>query len=38
MTDAVLGTIPVIAERIESPARRALRRLLKRKAAVAVWS
>ena len=34
MTDAVLGTIPVIAERIESPARRALRRLLKRKAAV----
>jgi peptide/nickel transport system permease protein len=34
MADAVLGTIPVTAERIESPARRALRRLLKRKAAV----
>jgi peptide/nickel transport system permease protein len=35
MTDVVLGTTPIIlTERIESPARRALRRLLKRKAAV----
>src|SRR5215204_2493138 len=35
MTDAVLGTTPIIlTETIESPARRALRRLLKRKAAV----
>jgi peptide/nickel transport system permease protein len=36
MTDAVLGTIPVaVTDEIESPARRAFRRLLKRKAAVA---
>ncbi|MBR1123806.1 ABC transporter permease [Bradyrhizobium lablabi] len=36
MTDAVLGTIPVtVAEQVESPARRAFRRLLKRKGAVA---
>jgi peptide/nickel transport system permease protein len=35
MIDVVLGTTPIIlTERIESPARRALRRLLKRKAAV----
>src|SRR5256884_3058920 len=36
MTDAVLGTIPAaVTDEIESPARRALRRLLKRKGAVA---
>jgi peptide/nickel transport system permease protein len=36
MTDAVLGTIPAgVTEEIESPARRAFRRLLKRKGAVA---
>ena len=36
MTDAVLGTIPAaVTDEIESPARRAFRRLLKRKGAVA---
>jgi peptide/nickel transport system permease protein len=36
MTDAVLGAIPAaVTEEIESPARRAFRRLLKRKGAVA---
>ena len=36
MTDAALTTIPVIetAEELESPSRRALRRLVKRKGAV----
>jgi len=36
MTDAVLGAIPaIVQEELESPARRALRRLFKRKGAVA---
>jgi len=34
MTDAVIGAIPVIADELESPTRRALRRLFKRKGAV----
>src|ERR1700752_2383553 len=35
MTDAVAGALPVISDELESPARRALRRLFKRKGAVA---
>jgi peptide/nickel transport system permease protein len=36
MTDAILGTVPsAVIDEVESPARRALRRLLKRKGAVA---
>src|SRR4029450_2395069 len=34
MTDAVAGALPVISDELESPARRALRRLFKRKGAV----
>src|SRR5215470_4016291 len=34
MTDAVVGSLPVISDELESPARRALRRLFKRKGAV----
>src|SRR5262247_3279875 len=34
MTDAVVGSLPVISGELESPARRALRRLFKRKGAV----
>src|SRR5205809_4442124 len=34
MTDAVIGAIPVLSDELESPARRALRRLFKRKGAV----
>lgn len=34
MTDAVAGAIPVISDELESPARRTLRRLFKRKGAV----
>ena len=34
MTDAVIGALPVISDELESPARRALRRLFKRKGAV----
>src|SRR5580765_3117042 len=35
MTDAVLGTIPkTVSEELESPTRRALRRLFKRKGAI----
>ncbi len=35
MTDAVLGAIPIASDELESPARRALRRLFLRKGAVA---
>ena len=35
MTDAALGTIPIVSDELESPARRALRRLFQRKGAVA---
>src|SRR5213078_5133688 len=35
MTDAVVGALPVLSDELESPARRALRRLFKRKGAVA---
>jgi peptide/nickel transport system permease protein len=34
MTDAVVGALPAISDELESPARRALRRLFKRKGAV----
>jgi peptide/nickel transport system permease protein len=34
MTDAVAGTLPVLSDELESPTRRALRRLFKRKGAV----
>src|ERR1700754_5189868 len=34
MTDAVAGALPIISDELESPARRALRRLFKRKGAV----
>src|SRR5689334_25160871 len=34
MTDAVVGAFPVVSDELESPARRALRRLFKRKGAV----
>src|SRR3981081_3446010 len=34
MTDTVLGAIPIAAEELESPTRRALRRLFQRKGAV----
>ena len=34
MTDAVVGALPIISDELESPARRALRRLFKRKGAV----
>lgn len=34
MTDAVAGAIPVVSDELESPTRRALRRLFKRKGAV----
>src|SRR5215468_1157975 len=34
MTDAVVGALPVISDELESPARRALRRLFERKGAV----
>src|SRR3984957_4605350 len=34
MTDTTLGAIPIISDELESPARRALRRLLARKGAV----
>src|SRR5262247_766102 len=34
MTDAVVGSLPVISDELETPARRALRRLFKRKGAV----
>src|SRR4030081_514882 len=34
MTDAVLGAIPIASNELESPARRALRRLFQRKGAV----
>src|SRR3954471_2579390 len=34
MTDAVIGAIPVLSDELESPARRALRRLFRRKGAV----
>ena len=34
MTDAVVGSLPVISDDLESPARRALRRLFNRKGAV----
>src|ERR1700754_2766914 len=34
MTDAVVGALPVASDELESPARRALRRLFKRKGAV----
>src|SRR3977135_4016952 len=33
MTDAVLGAIPIASDELESPARRALRRLFRRKGA-----
>src|ERR1700692_686871 len=35
MTDTALGTIPIAPDELESPARRALRRLFQRKGAVA---
>src|ERR1700758_620306 len=34
MTDAVVGALPVVSDELESPARRALRRLFKRKGAM----
>ena len=34
MTDTTLGAIPIVSDELESPARRALRRLFKRKGAV----
>src|ERR1700722_5924328 len=34
MTDTTLGAIPIVSDELESPARRALRRLLARKGAV----
>src|SRR6202048_990310 len=34
MTDAALGAIPIVSDEMESPARRALRRLFQRKGAV----
>jgi peptide/nickel transport system permease protein len=34
MTDAVVGSLPIVSDELESPARRALRRLFKRKGAV----
>src|ERR1700722_18485051 len=34
MTDTTLGAIPIVSDELETPARRALRRLLRRKGAV----
>jgi peptide/nickel transport system permease protein len=34
MTDAALGAVPITSDELESPARRALRRLFRRKGAV----
>src|SRR6202158_2758323 len=34
MTDAALGAVPIVSDEMESPARRALRRLFQRKGAV----
>ena len=38
MTDAALGAIPIAADELESPARRALRRLFSARARWSAWS